>query len=170
MGKAAQDRGYQFEDTFQKSFKAAFPEGFIYKLIDTHSLEGAKRAAGDQWGNFIVPKVVSDFICLNSGEHIFVECKNTMNKTSFPLGNIKDHQFQFAIDVENAGGRYLFAIRRWEARKHECFLVSVNDIINMKQQSQYEKSIKWDIFRDNNDIKKPGLIKGSMFDISNMFD
>jgi len=135
-----QQRGYDFEDKFKKSFDDSFPAGFIYKLVDTHSLQGAKRAAtntskNNAWNNIIIPKVVSDFICIYNGQTMFVECKSTVNKTSLPLGNIKAHQLEFAAKIEEAGGRYYFAIRHQVPRNSECFLITLNE----KLQTAAEK-------------------------------
>jgi recombination protein U len=173
MGKQAQKKGYDWEKTFKKSFDKAFPNGFIYKLIDTHSIEGVTQAAKKQnaaWGKMTVPKVPSDYICLNDGETIWVECKNTMNQTSFPLGNIKEHQFQFAADIEAAGGKYYFAIRRHEPRNHECFLLTLNDIIRLKKANDNRKSIKWEQMHEDPDIKKPPWMVGAKFDMKCLFD
>jgi len=161
------------ERLFQKSFEKSFPEGFIYKLIDTHSLEGAKRMAEKfspgSWGKIIIPRVPGDYICIEDGKHLVVECKNTMNKSSFPLGNIKSHQFDFVMKIEAAGGKYYFAIRKQEARKNECFLVTVNDIIRLKTANGGRQSIKWEQFRNDKNVKKPPSIKGSLFDMECLF-
>jgi len=175
MSKYAQNQGYIWESQFQKSFEDSFINGFIYKLVDTHSLQGAKNAASnsgksDVWNKIIIPKVVSDFVCINDGQHIFVECKSTMNKTSFALGNIKPHQTQFAIDIESAGGKYYFAIRKQESRNNECFLLTVNDIIRLKTANGGRKSIRWEQLRDDEFVKRPPLLKGSKFGLGMLFD
>jgi len=175
MGKQAQKYGFQWESIFQKSFKSSFEDGFIYKILDTNALEGAKKAASKTsgssvWNKIIVPKTPSDFICIANGRTLFVECKNTVNKTSFPLANIKESQFQFALEIENAGGKYLFAIRRHEPRKHECFLLTVNDIIRLKIANGDRKSIRWEQLRDDEFVKRPPLLKGSKFGLGMLFD
>ena len=171
---SARDSGYKWEENFQRSFKNAFPEGFIYKLIDTHSLEGAKKAASAggnaNWNKVIVPRVPSDYICINDGQTMWVECKNTVNPTSFPLGNVKDHQFEFAAHIEAAGGRYYFAIRRQEARNNECFLLTLNDIVRLKKANDNRKSIKWEQLREDPYVKRPPWIKGAKFDMSCLFE
>ena len=169
-----QQRGYEFEEKFKESFKQSFPNGFIYKLIDTHSLEGAKRAASNTtrgaWNKIIIPKVPSDYICINNGETIWVECKSTMNKTSLPLTNIKPHQLQFASKIEEAGGRYYFAIRHQIPRASECFLITLNDIIRLKTENGGRKSIRWEQLREDPFVKRPPLLKGSKFGIGCLFD
>ena len=169
-----QQRGYEFEEKFKESFKQSFPNGFIYKLIDTHSLEGAKRAASNTtrgaWNKIIIPKVPSDYICINNGETIWVECKSTMNKTSLPLTNIKIHQLEFAAKIEEAGGRYYFAIRHQVPRNSECFLITLNDIIRLKTANGGHKSIRWEQLREDPFVKRPPLLKGSKFGIGCLFN
>lgn len=169
-----QQRGYEFEEKFKESFKQSFPSGFIYKLIDTHSLEGAKRAASNTtrgaWDKIIIPRVPSDYICINDGETMWVECKNTVNKTSFPLGNIKAHQLEFAAKIEESGGRYYFAIRHQIPRASECFLITLNDIIRLKTANDGRKSIRWEQLREDPFVKRPPLLKGSKFGIACLFD
>jgi recombination protein U len=170
---SARQGGYKWERVFQKSFDKCFPEGFIYKLIDTHSLEGITKAAMKQnkaWGKMVVPRVPADYICIHKGQTIWAECKNTVNKTSFPLRNIKDHQIEFATLIENAGGRYYFAIRREIPRNHQCYLITVDDIIRLKKENQNRKSIKWEQLENDPHVKKPPFMKGAKFDISCMFD
>jgi recombination protein U len=174
LAKTPRQSGYSWEKLFKESFDECFPDGFIYKLIDTHSLEGAKKsasAAGNQnWSKIIVPKVPSDWICIVDGVTIFVECKNTMNQSSFPLSNIKSHQFEFAAKIEAAGGKYFFAIRRQEPRNNECFLLTLNDFIRLGTKSGGRKSIKWELIRDDEWIIKCPQIKGSKFAIQALFD
>ena len=165
--------GYKFESMFKKSFKQCYPDGFIYKLIDTHSIEGITKAAKKQnkaWGSMVVPKVVSDFICIHNGITMFVECKSTQNKTSFPLRNVKDHQFEFASEVELAGGLYVFMIRRQESKNDEYFIITLNDIIRLKKANNNNKSIKWEQLREDPYIKRPPRMKGAKFDLKCLFD
>lgn len=165
--------GYKFESMFQKSFKQLYPDGFIYKLIDTHSIEGITKAAKKQnkaWGSMVVPKVPADYICIYDGITIFVECKSTVNKTSFPLRNIKDHQLEFASNIEMAGGFYTFMLRKQEKRNDEYFMLTLNDIIRLKQANNNSKSIKWEQLREDPHVKRPPRIKGSKFDLECMFD
>jgi len=169
-----QQSGYDFEKVFKKSFKNCFEHGFIYKLIDTHSLEGAKKAAygtmKGKWDKIIIPPVPSDFICINNGETMWVEAKNTINPTSFPMGNVKDHQLEFASKIEMAGGRYKFVIRHQIPRHSECFLLTLNDIIRLKKANQNRNSIKWEQLRTDPHVQRPALLKGSRFDVSMLFD
>ena len=171
MAKRHVQGGYKFESITQKSIEETYPGAFVYKLIDTHSIEGLLTMLKKnhiQYQNFLVPKVPADFIAVFGGHTVWVECKNTVNRTSFPLGNIKKHQLEFATLIEENGGKYYFAIRRQEARNNEAFLITVNDIIRLTQKSG-RKSLNWtDVRKDEYIIKLP-QVKGSKFDMRGLF-
>ena len=121
------------------------------------------------WNNIIIPKVASDFICIDNGQTMFVECKSTVNKTSFPVSNIKPHQLEFASKIEEAGGMYSFIIRHQVPRNSECFIVTLNDIIRLKTANGGRKSIRWEQFKEDPFVKKPPLLKGGKFGIGCLF-
>ncbi len=166
-----QNAGYRWEETFKKSVLESFPGAFIYKLIDTHSIEGLLTKLKKnhiQYKDFLIPKVPADYICVWGAQTVWVECKNTINDSYFPLANIKKHQLEFASLIEENGGKYYFAIRRQEARNNEVFLVTLNDIIRITQKSG-RKSLQWSELRRDKQIIKCDQVKGSKYDVRGLF-
>ncbi len=163
--------GYKWEDTLKKSIVETYPGAFIYKLIDTHSIEGLLTKLKKnhiQYQDFLIPKVPADFITVWGGQTVWVEAKNTVNDRYFPLANIKQHQLEFASLIEENGGKYYFAIRRQEARNNEVFLVTLNDIISITQSSG-RKSLQWTELRKNENVIKCPQVKGSKYDMRGLF-
>lgn len=165
------DAGYRWETILRQSVENTYPGVFLYKLIDTHSIEGLLNKLKKnhiQYQEFLVPKVPADYICVWGGNTVWVECKNTTNNRYFPLANIKPHQLEFASLIEENGGTYYFAIRRMEPRNSEVFLVTLNDIIRITQRSG-RKSILWDDLRKDKRVKKCPQVKGSKYDMRGLF-
>ena len=134
--------GYQFESTFKKSVQVFLPNAFIYKIMDTHSIEGLLtklKKTNTQYSNFLIPRVPADFIVVNEGNTLWVECKSTSNLESFPLRNIKSHQIEFALDIDGAGGEYIFAFQRNEARNKRVFLLSINTLTDIMMTTSQSK-------------------------------
>lgn len=173
MTTSAQRAGYSFEKTIKKSFDHAYPDGYAYKIIDTHSITGLlTKLKGQhvQWNNFLIPKVPADYICIVGGHTYFIELKSTSNKTSFPLGNIKDHQLKSAEEITMAGGIYYFIIQRHEARNFKAWAIEYPIFSTIVGDLGGKKSIKWDIFDDHTHVIKLPRIKGSIYDLSGMFN
>ena len=165
--KSTTKRGYNFENIFRKSFIQAFPDGYIYRIPDLHSISGTLRTVQnhyDQYKSYSMPKSPADFICVIDGRTVWVECKSTRNLTSFPMRNIKDHQIETAFEIDAAGGKFYFAIRRDEPYKSRMWLVGVNALAKIQQEmNKRAKSIKWHyIERHAQECKR---IKNSMFDL-----
>ena len=163
-------RGYNFENIFRRSFIQAFPDGYIYKIPDMHSISGQLSEIHKYHSNYTgyaVPKSPADFICVIGGRTVWVECKSTRNLTSFPLRNIKDHQIETGLEIDAAGGIFYFAIRRDEPYKSRMWLVPVNELIKVQQElAKTAKSIKWHLLeRHGIECKR---IKNSMFDLEKM--
>lgn len=168
-----QRSGYDWERKFQKSVKEFFPDAFIYKIIDTHSIEGLLsklKKTHTQYENFLIPKVPADFIIIHLGRTVWVECKNTTNLTSFPLRNIKPHQIEYGIDIEGAGGEYLFAIQRDESRNKRAFLLSINTLIDIQLKLGKVKSIKWEVFEDHKEVIELPREKGSIYNVEELMN
>jgi len=45
-----------------------------------------------------------DYIVLNEGTFMGIECKQSQNPTSLPLGNISEHQVEALSEIEKCGG------------------------------------------------------------------
>ena len=120
-------RGYKWEDSFRLSIKRYLPNAFIYKIMDTHSIEGLLsklKESHQQYNKFLVPKVPADFIIIHDGRTMWIECKNTINLTSFPLSNIAKHQLEFGVQISNAGGEYFFAILLTSFLRFKAFFLT----------------------------------------------
>jgi len=164
--------GYKWEDTFKKSVKSFLPDAFIYKLIDTHSIEGLLRKlkkTNTEYENFLIPKVPADFIVIHEGQTLWVECKSTSNLESFPLRNIKPHQIEFGLDIDGAGGEYVFALQRDEPRNKRAFLLSVNTLVDISMKLGKSKSIKWEVLEKHPRVIEMAREKGSIFNVEELF-
>jgi len=163
-------RGYNYENIFRKSFLQSFPDGYIYKIPDFHSVSGQLNTIQkyqSTYKEYAVPKSPADFICVIDGRTVWVECKSTRNMTSFPLRNIKDHQITTGLEIDAAGGVFYFAIRRDEPYKSRMWLVSIDKFIKIRQEMDKKaKSIKWFYFeRHAIECKR---IKNSMFNLEHL--
>jgi len=163
-------RGYEWEHSFRLSIIRCLPGAFIYKIIDTHSIEGLLsklKESHQQYNKFLVPKVPADFIIIHYGRTMWIECKNTTNLTSFPLSNIAKHQLEFGVQIASAGGEYFFAIQRDEPYKKRAFLIDINTFLEIKSKVNREgkKSIKWLIFENHPNVKELELMRGSIYDL-----
>ena len=166
-------RGYDFENQFRKSVKEFLPDAFIYKLIDTHSIEGLLsklKKTHTQYQEFYLPKVPADFILINKGQTLWVECKSTSNLGSFPLRNIKPHQIEFGLNIDGAGGEYVFALQRDEPRNKRAFLLSVNTLVDISMKLGKTKSIKWEVLEKHPRVIEMTREKGSIFNVEELFD
>ena len=165
--------GYEWESRFKKSVGSFLPDAFIYKLIDTHSIEGLLRKlkkTETQYENFLIPKVPADFIIISEGRTLWVECKNTKNLDFFPLRNIKSHQIKFGLDIDGAGGEYIFAIQRDEPRNKRAFLLSVNTLVDISMKLGKSKNIKWEVLESHPRVIEMTREKGSLFNTEELFD
>lgn len=87
-----------------------------------------------------------DYVGICNGKSISIEAKTTANKTSFPLNNIKDTQFEYFLDYEIMGGLGYYII---EFREHkEIYFVESSKIENFKNNNE-RKSIPYQWFCDN---------------------
>jgi len=167
--------GYVWESTFKKSVQTYLPEAFIFKIIDTHSIEGLLsilRKSHTQYENYMIPKVPSDFIIVWNGKTMWVECKNTHNKTSFPLSNIKKHQLEFGKAIVRAGGEYFLAIQRDKPYHKRAFLIDLETFLKMELRAIKEKrkSIKWELFELESGVKEMRLLKNSLYNIKGVLE
>ncbi|MCK5013790.1 MAG: Holliday junction resolvase RecU [Candidatus Omnitrophica bacterium] len=161
-----QRNGYQWENSFQKSIKKYLPDAFIYKIMDTHSIEGLLtklKKTHTEYQDFLIPKVPADFMVIHQGRTIMIECKSTIKLDHFPLRNIKPHQIQMGVEIDGAGGEYIFAIQRDEPRNKRVFLISVNTLIAIQLKLGKKKVIPWHVMEKNPDVIELVREKGSLF-------
>jgi len=171
-----QRKGYIWESTFKDSVRKCYPDSFIFKIMDTHSIEGLLtilRKNNTQYNQFMIPRVPADFIVvLHKDRTIWVECKNTTNLTSFPLGNIKKHQLEFGRAIVSAGGEYFLAIQRDKPYHKRAFLIDLDTFLKMEAKAKKEKrkSIKWRLFEIEDGVKEMKLMMGSLYNVKEVLE
>lgn len=87
-----------------------------------------------------------DYIGVCKGVAVAFDAKNTKNKTSFPLGNIQEHQFQYLSDFEEFGGVGFILV---SFEKHDrYFVLNFDDLSKwwMNATKGGRKSIPYDYF------------------------
>lgn len=100
---------------------------------------------------------------LKGGVHIDFDTKETKNKTSFPLGNISEHQMEYMKEVELFGGISFLLV---SFRVHEeCYILRKKDIEHYLLENVGKKSIEYKYFKTalkdnlvNESVKRGGYI------------
>ncbi|MEF9952939.1 MAG: Holliday junction resolvase RecU [Clostridium sp.] len=85
-----------------------------------------KRAGNKIVGAYYEEKSTLDYIGTCNGQAIAFDAKETSNKNSFPLKNIKDHQIDFMHEWVNNGGQAFLLINFKVYRK--VFRIDFNQI------------------------------------------
>ena len=138
--------GSKFENRLTKQFEKYRKEGkaYIFKVPTEFVVlrKGAKIISA-------FPKKQSpclDYIgILPNGKSIVFEAKTTANKTSFPLSNIKDYQYDLIDEIQNYANNVFFVI---EFREYnEVYLVSGLAIREFKENN-LRKSIPYKEFKN----------------------
>ena len=140
------NRGMDLEELVNEQCKKYIKDGkaYIFKL---HTDWQVQRR-----GKFIVSafpkaKSLTDFFgVLSTGEAIAIEVKNTNNKTSFPLSNIKEHQFVFLEEWSKHTRHSYFLVRFKE--HNEVYLVHSSKVQEFKD-NETRKSIPYKWFGEN---------------------
>lgn len=156
--KTHANRGMDLENIITTQCKKYIREGkaYIFKL---HTEFIVRRGRG---GHIIgcVPKSKSltDFFgVLDTGEAIAIEVKNTNNKTSFPLGNIHDHQFAF-LEEWNKYTKHSYYLIRFK-EQGEIYMVHSSKVQKFKD-TETRKSIPYSWFTNPSNAT---LIEGTDF-------
>lgn len=138
--------GAKFEEKLTKQFEEYRKEkkAYIFKIPTEFVVlrKGTKIVSA-------FPKKQSpclDYIgILPNGESIVFEAKTTKNKTSFPLSNIKDYQYELIKEINYYVDCVFFIIEFREL--NETYLVSGNVILDFKENNT-RKSIPHDKFKE----------------------
>lgn len=138
--------GAKFENRLTKQFEKYRKEGkaYIFKIPTEFVVlrKGAKIVSA-------FPKKQSpclDYIgILPNGKSIVFEAKTTANKTSFPLSNIKDYQYDLIDEIQNYANNVFFIIEFREF--NEVYLVSGLAIREFKENN-LRKSIPYKEFKN----------------------
>ena len=93
-----------------------------------------------------------DYNGIYKGKYIDFDAKETLNKTSFPLQNLHDHQLLHMKRVINHGGISFLIIKI----NNICFLLDGNIIINFINNNK-RKSIPFSFIKENGKIIKEGI-------------
>lgn len=138
--------GSNFENRLTKQFEKYRNEGkaYIFKIPNEFVVlrKGAKIVSA-------FPKKQSpclDYIgILPNGKSIVFEAKTTANKTSFPLSNIKDYQYDLIDEIQNYANNVFFVIEFREL--NEVYLVHGQAIKEFKENNE-RKSIPYKEFKN----------------------
>lgn len=104
-------------------------------------------------------KSTVDFGGTAAGKSIWFDAKATKNKTSFPLGNIKEHQIEYLVRTERQGGLGFFLIHSTAERKTWVLWIQQ---LTAFMAGHERKSIPFEWLEANCDTVKGG--KGIMLD------
>ena len=138
--------GAKFENRLTKQFEKYRKEkkAYIFKIPNEFIVlrKGTKIVSA-------FPKKKSpclDYIgILPNGKSIVFEAKTTANKTSFPLSNIKDYQYDLIKEINHYVNCVFFIIEFREL--NETYLVSGNAILDFKENNE-RKSIPYKEFKN----------------------
>ncbi|MGL5767044.1 MAG: Holliday junction resolvase RecU [Sarcina sp.] len=140
------NRGMDFETEITNQCNKYIKQGVAY-IFKLHTEFLIRRGKG---GHIIgcIPKsksLTDMFGVLSTGEAIAIEAKNTNNKTSFSLSNIKDHQFVF-LEEWNRYTKHSYYLIRFKEH-NEVYLVHSSKVQNFKD-TQERKSIPYSWFQN----------------------
>ncbi|WP_281998725.1 Holliday junction resolvase RecU [Priestia flexa] len=101
-------------------------------------------------------KSTVDFIGVSKGMTIAFDAKETKNKTSFPLDNIEDHQFEVLREKQFHEG-ISFLLIRFKLH-HEIYILLFEDLENFWEEAAKggRKSIPYHFFKKNCVRCEPG--------------
>lgn len=144
--KSHQNRGLKFEARVEKKCQEYHDKelALIHKVPTEFKIirNGATivKAFPVAKSNFV------DFLGICNGNPISIECKETKNKTSFPLSNISDYQLKFIDQWIELGGK-AFLLLNFEIHK-KVFLVEGRKLLDYIDGLD-AKSIKYEWFLEN---------------------
>lgn len=144
--KTHANRGMDFEKIITKQCDKYKEENkaYIFKLHTEFLIRRGK--GGAIIGCVPKSKSLTDYFgVLSTGEAIAIEAKNTNNKTSFSLDNIKEHQFTFLAQWNKYTKHSYYLIRFKE--HNEVYLVHSSKVQEFKD-TQERKSIPYNWFKE----------------------
>lgn len=83
---------------------------------------------------------------LKGGRHIDFDTKETKSKTSFPFGNVSNHQFKYMKEIEEFGG-ITFLLVSFKIY-NEAYILRLSDINEYLKHKPNKKSIEYSYFKD----------------------
>lgn len=144
--KSHQNRGLKFEARVEKKCQEYHDKelALIHKVPTEFKVirNGAKIVSAFP----VKDSKFIDFTGLCNGNPIAIECKETKNKTSFPLSNISDYQLKFIDQWLNLGGK-AFLLVNFDTH-NKVFLVEGRKLLNCIDNLD-RKSITYEWFLEN---------------------
>lgn len=136
----AKNTGKTAEQQVEDYFKSFGKQAHLYRFEDQADLVGRNN------GKIVKSdKKPADYLLTHLGFTSYLEVKSSLSKTSFPLGNISDGQFAYALKISRAGGRYDFLIKN--ERTGHWYLVPFSYVEALTEQGR--KSTKWTELEDD---------------------
>lgn len=129
--------------------------------------------------NLILPKAIADFIVItdkSKGQFkdihtpitTFHECKSSKNAKGFPIGNVKQHQIDYGLELTALGVDYWFHINdRRKIRHFKCYSIKVTDFVDVCNKIQL-KYIPWGSLERVAISSK--RLKGGMWDLGGVIN
>jgi penicillin-binding protein-related factor A (putative recombinase) len=131
-----------FEGETSKSLKhveESMKRFMWFKIPDTKTL---RYHPGGYSNNLILEKVPCDFIALNSGRMVMLECKSSRSPASYSLSYIRPHQLEYLIRAGDCGGRGWFLINSRKGRG-SIRAYAVHPFLIQRWMDWGLKSVKW---------------------------
>lgn len=97
-------------------------------------------------------KSTTDYNGVYQGRYIDIEAKSTLNKTSFPLANISEHQLLHLERVIKHGGIALFIIEF--TRFERAFILTAQYVLNFIKNNERKSITLLDIEENGYEIKR----------------
>jgi recombination protein U len=140
------NRGKSFEKLIEDTNTSYEFEGL--GMVQKIPNEWIVQRRGPQIINaFTRSKSTVDFIgIIRTGQGISFEAKQTANKTSFPLSNIKPHQIDYLTNFEKMKGIAFFLVNF--STFGRTFILPVTQLNDFMQNND-KKSIPFSYFEDN---------------------
>jgi recombination protein U len=107
-------------------------------------------------GAFFKEKSTVDFVGISKGKYLTFDAKETKNKTSFPMKNIKQEQYEHLKKVNEQKGISFLLI--YFVAHDEKYILTIDQLIYWKEQEATgRKSIPYEFFKENCKQCYPGL-------------
>ena len=153
--KNSNKEGKEFEDMLTRQFNKYRREGKMYCIkVPTEIVilrKGAKIVSA-------FPRAKSEALdylgILSTGECITFEAKSSNNKTSFPLSQIKEYQFELHKEIRNYTKKVFYIIRMKALGKF--YLVTSDEIDEFMENSE-RKSIPVSMLGDSIGVEMQDL-------------
>lgn len=122
-------RGASFQREISKSLEKL--RGWRYRPQDARA------------GTFVISPQPCDFLLLRKGRLHAFECKSSIKKTSFDFRELKEHQIENLLQIEeHRGESWVLICNRSKRGKHILYAMRIDYFLYLKNTSE-KKSITW---------------------------